>query len=72
MASLIFKLDTEGKQGPIKVTLRFPNKQEGDQWVCIGREKEVSDDNHIWRFVDKSKFKLFPKTAFDTKLRTKK
>jgi len=67
MASVTFRLNTVGHEGPLRLIINFSPRGEGDQICMIHREKDMNEDNYLWMFKNKTKMVLYPKTAFSTK-----
>ena len=59
MAYCNFVLSTVGHKGPIRIVLSQTIK--ADLSCVVHIEKEVSEENYIWRFQNKAKFIIFPK-----------
>lgn len=65
MDSATFKVSTVGHSGPLKLIVEINSRGEGDRTVYVDRSKDVSEEKHIWMFMNKLKMFLYPKRAYN-------
>lgn len=68
MASAMLKINTFEQKGPIKIQIQFQTRGEGDQTCLIHRERDISDENFIYEFKNKTRMCIYPKKAWTSKL----
>lgn len=57
-----------GCQGPIKITIDFSAKKEGDLTCYIDKLKDPCEEQCLWKFKNKQAIVIYPKRAFDPTL----
>jgi hypothetical protein len=65
MANANFRMTSGGCLGPIKITIDFSVKKEGDITCFIDKVKDPSEEQFMWKFKNKQSMIIYPKRAFD-------
>lgn len=68
----LIKVETKDHRGPLKFSIDFDARGDGDIVTSVHTQSKVSLDTYIWQFKDKTRLTMRPFKAFDESLLTGK